>query len=105
MGTRIRRANSVLVQSSSSYYMATKYSRLWDGDVMNANHACAVHRDIGYASVCQVCGIPVDAGYFDVAKIQDAPKTVGTEVELARSELHPPVLRHAAVCGICGREV
>ena len=56
---------------------------------MNANHACDVHRDIGYASVCQVCGIPVDAGYFDVANIQDAPKTVGTEVELARYELHP----------------
>lgn len=31
----------------------------------------------------------MDAGYFDVASIQDAPKTAGDEVELARYELHP----------------
>lgn len=55
---------------------------------MNANHACAVHRDAGYSNVCQVCGIPVDAGYFDVASIKPAPG-VGQEVELARYELHP----------------
>lgn len=55
---------------------------------MNTHHACAVHRDIGYSNVCQVCGIPVDAGYFDVASIKPAPE-VGQEVELARYELHP----------------
>lgn len=56
---------------------------------MNAHHACAVHQDIGYASVCQLCGIPVDAGYFDVASIKTAPPNVGEEVEIARYELHP----------------
>jgi hypothetical protein len=56
---------------------------------MNLNHACDVHRDTGYSNVCQVCGVPVDAGYFDVASIQDAPRNVGDEVELARYELNP----------------
>ncbi|NGZ08882.1 MAG: hypothetical protein CV088_05770 [Nitrospira sp. LK70] len=55
---------------------------------MNANHACAVHRDVGYSNLCQVCGIPMDAGYFDVASIKAAPP-VGKEVELARYQLHP----------------
>lgn len=40
--------------------------------------------------VCgQVCGIPLDARDFDQASIQDAPTTVGEEVELARYTLHP----------------
>jgi hypothetical protein len=55
---------------------------------MNLNHACDLHRDIGYANVCQICGIPLDAGYFDVADIKSAPP-VGAEVELARYELNP----------------
>jgi len=55
---------------------------------MNVNHECDVHRDIGYSNVCQVCGVPVDAGYFDVASIKAAP-LVGTEVEVARYDLHP----------------
>ncbi|MCS6303539.1 MAG: hypothetical protein H8K07_07725 [Nitrospira sp.] len=56
---------------------------------MNGNHACDVHRDASYSNVCQVCGVPMDAGYFDVASIKDAPKKVGDEVELARYELNP----------------
>ena len=55
---------------------------------MNLNQACDIHRDIGYSNSCQVCGIPVDAGYFDVASIKTAPG-IGGEVELARYELHP----------------
>ncbi len=57
---------------------------------MNVNHACDVHRDTGYSNVCQVCGIPVDAGYFDVAtNFQPPPTSAGEEKELARYELHP----------------
>jgi len=57
---------------------------------MNANHACAIHRDIAYSNVCQVCGVPLDAGYFDVANnFQSPPTSVGEEKELARYELHP----------------
>lgn len=60
---------------------------------MNLNHACDVHRDSGYSNVCQVCGIPLDAGYFDVASFQDAPgfgnNLNKAEVELARYELNP----------------
>jgi hypothetical protein len=54
---------------------------------MNMNHACDIPRDTSYSNVCQICGIPVDAGYFDAATIQPAP-LIG-EVELARYELHP----------------
>ncbi len=54
---------------------------------MSVNHACDVHRDIGYSNSCQVCGIPMDAGYFDVADIKTAP-LVGAEVEIVRYELH-----------------
>lgn len=56
--------------------------------IMNLNHACDVHRDIGYSNFCQVCGVPMDAGYFDVASIKPAPKVVGEEVEVARYELN-----------------
>lgn len=55
---------------------------------MSMNHACDVHRDIGYSNVCQVCSVPLDAGYFDVASIKPAP-LVGQEVEVARYELNP----------------
>jgi hypothetical protein len=40
-------------------------------------------------NVCDVCGIPLDANYFDEASIQPAPANVGDQVELARYELHP----------------
>jgi len=40
-----------------------------------------------------MCGVPLDAGYFDVASIQHAPgfgdNKNKTEVELARYQLHP----------------
>jgi hypothetical protein len=39
------------------------------------------------ASVCQVCGIPLDAGFFDVSSIEPVPK-VGEERVLARYQLH-----------------
>jgi hypothetical protein len=38
-------------------------------------------------SVCQACGLPVDASFFDESTIQDAPQ-VGQELVLARYELH-----------------
>lgn len=38
-------------------------------------------------SLCQQCGIPLDAGYFDESSIQPAPEP-GQEVILARYELH-----------------
>jgi hypothetical protein len=37
---------------------------------------------------CAICGIPVDAGYFDDSKVTDAPAP-GREVSLARFELPP----------------
>jgi len=40
-------------------------------------------------TICQVCGIPLDANYFDNASIKGAPPNVGDEVELARYALHP----------------
>lgn len=60
---------------------------------MNMNYACDVHRDVGYSNSCQVCGISLDAGYFDVADIKAAP-LAGAEVEVARYELH------SQYCGI-----
>ena len=55
--------------------------------------ACEIHRDTGYSNLCQICSVPLDAGYFDVAGIEAAPG-VGenlnkTEVEVARYELNP----------------
>jgi hypothetical protein len=38
-------------------------------------------------NVCHICGIPVDASFFDESSIQDAPK-LGQELILARYELH-----------------
>jgi hypothetical protein len=38
--------------------------------------------------VCQICGIPADAGYFDSSSIALAPKARGEEVVLAKYELH-----------------
>jgi hypothetical protein len=38
-------------------------------------------------SVCQMCGIPVDAGFFDASSIQEAPGA-GQEIVLARYALH-----------------
>lgn len=38
-------------------------------------------------SVCHVCGIPSDAGFFDESNIKDAPST-GAEIVLAHYELH-----------------
>lgn len=58
---------------------------------MSTYQACDIHRDTGYSNVCHVCGVPLDAGYFDVAniiKIQ-APLNAGDEVEVARYELNP----------------
>ncbi len=40
-------------------------------------------------SLCQVCGVPLDADYFDSASIKPAPQNVGEEVELAQYHLHP----------------
>ena len=40
------------------------------------------------SAVCATCGIPVDARYFDVSSVADAPKA-GGEVVLARYELTP----------------
>jgi hypothetical protein len=56
---------------------------------MNLNHACEIPRDTGYSNICQICSVALDAGYFDVAGIQDAPGVVGGEVEVARYELSP----------------
>lgn len=38
--------------------------------------------------VCHICGIPTDAGFFDVSTIVDSPKP-GEEVVLASYQLHP----------------
>lgn len=40
-------------------------------------------------TTCQVCGIALDANYFDSASIKAAPTTIGEEIELARYTLHP----------------
>ena len=60
---------------------------------MNVHHACDVPRDTAYSNLCQICGVPMDAGYFDVAGIQDAPgfgiNLTKIEVEVARRELNP----------------
>jgi hypothetical protein len=40
-------------------------------------------------SVCPVCDIPADAGYFDDSSIVETPKSAAPEVVLARYELHP----------------
>jgi len=37
--------------------------------------------------VCDICGIPVDAGFFDASTIQDAP-ALGQHAVLASYELH-----------------
>ena len=55
---------------------------------MNTSHACEIPRDTAYSNLCQICGVPIDAGYFDVFSIQAAP-LVGKEVELAHYELNP----------------
>jgi len=39
-------------------------------------------------SVCPVCGIPADAGFFDSSSVAEAPKQPGAEVVLARYDLH-----------------
>lgn len=56
---------------------------------MNTSHACDIHRDTDYSNVCQICGVPSDAGYFDVANFMKAPEAAGEEVELARYKLNP----------------
>jgi hypothetical protein len=38
-------------------------------------------------TVCHICGIPADAGFFDESSVQDAPAQ-GRELVLARYELH-----------------
>jgi len=40
-------------------------------------------------NICQICGIPVDAGYFDEAGFCDAPLKFNEEIVLARYKLHP----------------
>lgn len=44
-------------------------------------------------NVCDICGIPLDANYFDNASIKPAPVNVGDEVELARYALHTQYYR------------
>jgi len=39
------------------------------------------------ATVCHVCGIPQDAGFFDASNISDVPAP-GIEIVLARFQLH-----------------
>jgi hypothetical protein len=39
------------------------------------------------ATVCQACGIPQDAGFFDASNISDAP-ALGQEIVLAQYQLH-----------------
>jgi len=39
------------------------------------------------STVCHICGIPVDAGYFDDASIKPAPEA-DKEIILARYQLH-----------------
>lgn len=39
-------------------------------------------------TVCHVCGIPADAGFFDESRISPVPAEVGDEVVLVRYELH-----------------
>ncbi len=38
---------------------------------------------------CHVCGIPLDASYFDDSSIAGAPTASGAEVVLAKYQLHP----------------
>ncbi len=40
-------------------------------------------------TLCDVCGVPLDASYFDDSSIVAMPTTFGQEVVLARYELHP----------------
>lgn len=40
-------------------------------------------------NICQVCGIPLDANYFDNASSFQKAPDVGEEKELARYTLHP----------------
>lgn len=40
-------------------------------------------------NTCQICGVPLDANYFDNASIKAAPRNPGDEVEVARYALHP----------------
>jgi hypothetical protein len=42
----------------------------------------------GTVSTCAICGVPVDAQYFDDSSIAAAP-ALGREVVLARFQLHP----------------
>ena len=56
---------------------------------MSLSHVCDIPRDTGYSNVCQICGVPLDANYFDNASIKPAPSNPGDEVELARYALHP----------------
>ena len=39
--------------------------------------------------ICQICGIPADASYFDDSSIAKAPDSNSREVVLAKYELHP----------------
>jgi hypothetical protein len=50
-------------------------------------------------NICQACGIPLDANYFDNANIKPAPTKLGEQVILAQYTLHPQycgVLLHFA---------
>ena len=40
-------------------------------------------------TLCDVCGVPLDASYFDDSSIVEMPTTIGQEVVLAHYELHP----------------
>ena len=39
-------------------------------------------------TICHICGIPQDAGFFDESDVRKAPKEAGQEIVLARYELH-----------------
>jgi hypothetical protein len=55
---------------------------------MKQTHAVKKLETRTEAGLCSICGIPVDAGYFDDSKVADAPDA-GREVSLARFELPP----------------
>lgn len=58
---------------------------------MSAVHVCVADspRAAGYRDRCHICGIPVDASYFDAASIKPAPAHSGDTVEAAAYQLNP----------------
>ena len=58
---------------------------------MNVNHVCDIPRDTGYSNVCQICGVPLDAGtsMSPASRTRRQENLDKTEVEVARYELNP----------------